>query len=308
MKKYFNNNSIILALLVYFFLGTQNSFSAIPGDVNNSGEVDLIDSLQSLQVLSSASTGGIDPERDIDGDGKIGLAEAVKAVEILLPPPVDFPIIWPFPYDTDIRGIVYIDHNQKYKFRPFYNDNNGKGSTYFCEAPNSMPQFSHMYGEKGEFLVGITDGHRGNDYFIPAGTPIVAAADGTVIIENGNYIERDMVKIVHNNGWITLYAHSIVRDVSLHKRKVKAGDQIATIADTGAGGSVIIDNEEYFELHFEIYRPTNYYDPNYPNQPSYTSLDPYYGNCSNELANPDRSVYFYRGAPLQFIEEYFTSD
>jgi hypothetical protein len=53
----------------------------LPGDVNNDGVLDLDDAVLALQIAAGISTGEIFPETDVNGDEKIGIAEAVYVLE-----------------------------------------------------------------------------------------------------------------------------------------------------------------------------------------------------------------------------------
>jgi murein DD-endopeptidase MepM/ murein hydrolase activator NlpD len=101
----------------------------------------------------------------------------------------------------------------------------------------------------------LTQGIHGTnavDIGAPAGTPIYAAAAGTVIISknngawNGGY--GSYVVITHNNGTQTLYAH-MSKDVASVGETVAAGDVIGYVGRTGeATGN---------HLHFEVRGGTN---------------------------------------------------
>lgn len=51
-----------------------------PGDVNNDDVIDLTDAILALQVCAGLSV-PVDPRADLDGDGKIGIREAVHALQ-----------------------------------------------------------------------------------------------------------------------------------------------------------------------------------------------------------------------------------
>ncbi len=100
-----------------------------------------------------------------------------------------------------------------------------------------------------------TSAHTGLDIAASSGTPIVAAASGTVIFSGrkGNY--GNMVVIAHSNGVQTYYAHC-------SKLYVTAGTQVTqgqTIAAVGSTG-----NSTGPHLHLEVringvaYNPQNY--------------------------------------------------
>ncbi|MEV6430938.1 M23 family metallopeptidase [Nocardia sp. NPDC051463] len=74
--------------------------------------------------------------------------------------------------------------------------------------------------------------HLGIDIAGPIGTPIVAVADGTVI-EAGPASGFGMwVRLLHDDGTVTIYGHIDTATVSQGQR-VLAGDQIATIGNRG---------------------------------------------------------------------------
>lgn len=60
----------------------EHDFLILPGDIDNSGTVDLGDAIISLQVLTLSSTAATPlPSAEVDGDTRIGLAEAIYALE-----------------------------------------------------------------------------------------------------------------------------------------------------------------------------------------------------------------------------------
>lgn len=74
--------------------------------------------------------------------------------------------------------------------------------------------------------------HFGIDIAGPTGTPILAVADGTVL-EAGPASGMGMwVRLLHNDGTVTVYGHINSATVSAGQR-VSAGDQIATLGNTG---------------------------------------------------------------------------
>ncbi len=89
-------------------------------------------------------------------------------------------------------------------------------------------------------------GNNGIDIAAPLGTPILAAADGVVIVSkstgwNGGY--GGMLVVKHSNGTQTLYAHMIANLVGVGQR-VNQGQQIGKMGSTGRSTGV--------HLHFEV--------------------------------------------------------
>lgn len=84
------------------------------------------------------------------------------------------------------------------------------------------------------------------------GQPIHAAADGVVVYSGTGLIGYGELLIVkHSNEWISAYAHNSKRLVA-EGVKVKAGQQIAEMGDTGSVSTM---------LHFEIRRNGKPVDP-----------------------------------------------
>ncbi|HRH55479.1 MAG TPA: M23 family metallopeptidase, partial [Candidatus Paceibacterota bacterium] len=89
-------------------------------------------------------------------------------------------------------------------------------------------------------------GWNGVDMSAPSGTPIYAAAGGTVIVSrvggwNGGY--GNYVVIEHAGGVQTLYAHMATDSVSVGET-VSRGQNIGTVGNTGQSTG--------YHLHFEV--------------------------------------------------------
>jgi murein DD-endopeptidase MepM/ murein hydrolase activator NlpD len=87
--------------------------------------------------------------------------------------------------------------------------------------------------------------HRGVDIKAPKGTPIRAAAAGTVAFSGRQSSYGRVIKIDHPNGLRTIYAHNSSNFVRTGQR-VKAGAVIAAVGQTGRATAN--------HLHFEVRR------------------------------------------------------
>ena len=102
-------------------------------------------------------------------------------------------------------------------------------------------------GYRTDPISGETSYHSGTDIAVPEGTPILAAANGTVTIANaldswgGSY--GYYVKLDHGDGLTTLYAHCSSICVTAGQQ-VKAGEVIAYVGQTGRATGP--------HLHFEV--------------------------------------------------------
>lgn len=103
-------------------------------------------------------------------------------------------------------------------------------------------------GYRTDPITGEVSYHSGTDIAVPEGTPILAAADGTVTIANGldswggSYGYH--VKLDHGGGLTTLYAHCSSICVTVGQQ-VKAGQVIAYVGHTGRAMGP--------HLHFEVH-------------------------------------------------------
>lgn len=92
------------------------------------------------------------------------------------------------------------------------------------------------FGYRTDPLTGEVSYHTGTDIAAPNGTPILAAADGTVVIANG--VDRwggsygYYVKLDHGGGLQTLYAHCSSICVTTGQQ-VQAGKVIGYVGSTG---------------------------------------------------------------------------
>jgi murein DD-endopeptidase MepM/ murein hydrolase activator NlpD len=95
--------------------------------------------------------------------------------------------------------------------------------------------------------------HEGIDMAAPIGTPVLAAASGTVIYA-GDQVQGygNMVVLRHNAELVTVYAHNSVLRVHIGER-VTVGQEIARVGDSGRSTAP--------HLHFEVRRKEIPQDP-----------------------------------------------
>ena len=97
-----------------------------------------------------------------------------------------------------------------------------------------------------------TGWHAGVDIKAEAGTPILAAAAGTVISSGWEPAYGRVIRIEHDDGFVTLYAHNL-------QNFVAAGDRVEAGAVIGAVGST--GRSTAYHLHFEVRRDGMAFNP-----------------------------------------------
>jgi murein DD-endopeptidase MepM/ murein hydrolase activator NlpD len=121
-------------------------------------------------------------------------------------------------------------------------------------AMSDLTSISSRYSERIDPITGEKRFHWGIDYRANKGTPVYATATG--IIEKIGDEESgygNMVKINHENGYESLYAHLNDIDVSLNQ-EVKRGDMIGTVGNSGRTTGN--------HLHYEITYMEKHVNPN----------------------------------------------
>jgi murein DD-endopeptidase MepM/ murein hydrolase activator NlpD len=160
-----------------------------------------------------------------------------------------------------IQSIKLTNPNSSHfnKVRPAQHDN--------IQAPIKGTWYS-----SGGFSLTPTDkrhpkGHLGVDLRASAGTPIYPMMPGVVTYVGTDPSGGNVVKINHNNGIRTYYAHCATIKVQKNDY-VNNNTVIATVGDTGSAKGT------FPHLHFQVWRNNQIQDPaTFFNVPKYTPLD-----------------------------------
>ena len=119
--------------------------------------------------------------------------------------------------------------------------------TALAGIPTSMPAsislMSSGFGYRSDPFTGGGAMHSGLDFKGPIGTPILAAADGTVTSVGWQGGYGKTIEITHANGLVTRYAHLSSFDVNVGQ-KVERGVKIGGMGSTGRSTGP--------HLHFEV--------------------------------------------------------
>jgi len=130
------------------------------------------------------------------------------------------------------------------------------GNGYFTHPCPGYTRISSEFGWREQPLPGASTNHKGIDYAAPTGTPIYAAAAGTVTTAAYSGKAGKLIVINHGDGKVTKYMHCNAMYVSAGQ-KVTKGQHIAAVGTTG--------NSTGPHLHFQLEingvpkNPANYY-------------------------------------------------
>ncbi len=106
------------------------------------------------------------------------------------------------------------------------------GTGMFTWPFESTQTITSRFGTRVDPISGEVKTHGGTDIAAPLGTPILAAADGTVVTATWHNSYGYYVKIKHDDTYSTLYAHCSALHVSAGQT-VKQGQVIAECGSTG---------------------------------------------------------------------------
>ena len=135
----------------------------------------------------------------------------------------------------------------------YYDEAGRSAEKALVKTPVSGARMTSGFGMRRHPLLGYSKMHTGIDFGVPYGTPIRAAASGTIEIAGRHGAYGNTVKIGHNGKFETLYAHMsrIAKGVRSGAR-VNQGQVIGYVGSTGRSTGP--------HLHYEVRvndRPVN---------------------------------------------------
>jgi len=117
------------------------------------------------------------------------------------------------------------------------------GNGFFTHPVPGYTRISSHFGYREQPLPGASTNHKGMDFAAPTGTPIYAAADGTVVTAAYSGNAGNMIVINHGGGIVSIYMHCHAMYV-FAGQKVTKGQNIAAVGNTG--------NSTGPHLHFQV--------------------------------------------------------
>lgn len=117
------------------------------------------------------------------------------------------------------------------------------GNGMFTHPCPGYSRISSEFGWREAPIAGAGNNHKGMDLAAPTGTPIYAAAAGTVTTARYSSSAGNWVVINHGNGLQTYYMHASALYVS-EGQSVSKGQNIAAVGSTGQSTGP--------HLHFQV--------------------------------------------------------
>lgn len=113
--------------------------------------------------------------------------------------------------------------------------------------PTTLPvkgvPLGSAFGFRSDPLVGSRAMHEGLDFAAAAGTPVVSAAAGIVLVAQYHPEFGNMIDVDHGEGLLSRYAHLSAMDVKVGQM-IKRGERIGAVGSTGRSTGA--------HLHFEV--------------------------------------------------------
>ena len=125
---------------------------------------------------------------------------------------------------------------------------NAKGESVkkaLLRTPVDGAKITSGFGVRFHPILGYTKMHKGIDFGVPTGTPIMAAGEGTVEEAGFHGSYGNYVRLRHGNGYGTAYAHMSRIAPGIHSGKHVAQGQV--IGFVGATGRATGPH-----LHYEV--------------------------------------------------------
>lgn len=127
----------------------------------------------------------------------------------------------------------------------YYDENGVSSKKPLMRTPIDGARISSGFGMRRHPILGYSKMHTGTDFAAPAGTPIYAAGDGRIDFAGRNGGYGNYVRLKHDNGVKTAYAHMKRIAKGIKKgRRVRQGQVIGFVGSTGRTTGA--------HLHYEI--------------------------------------------------------
>ncbi len=140
----------------------------------------------------------------------------------------------------------------------YYEDGSGQGDYYtpdgnsvrrtFLRAPLRYSRISSRYSNSRLHpILHVRRPHRGIDYAAPTGTPVWAVADGEVISKGWSGGFGRLVRIRHNNGYVSYYGH-----LSRYPKGLRKGSRVTQRQVIGYVGSSGMSSGPHLDYRLKV--------------------------------------------------------
>ena len=145
------------------------------------------------------------------------------------------------------RTIALYRFDPKGSDGPEYFDANGQSTkSMLMKTPVDGARITSGFGMRFHPVLGYSRMHKGIDFGVPVGTPVMAAGSGTVVFEGYGNGYGNFLKINHGNNYATGYGHLSRFAPGIHKGShVRQGQIVAYSGNTGLTTGP--------HLHYEIF-------------------------------------------------------
>ncbi len=136
----------------------------------------------------------------------------------------------------------------------FFDADGRSAETGLMKTPVDGGQLSSLFGKRNHPILGYARMHKGLDFAVPRGAQVLAAGDGIVVQRERNSSFGNYLRIQHEDGYATLYAH-----LSRFAERLAPGDRVRqgeVVGYAGATGLATGPN-----LHYEVLKQNEQVNP-----------------------------------------------
>jgi murein DD-endopeptidase MepM/ murein hydrolase activator NlpD len=214
-------------------------------------------SVQSRLIAAGAPSEVADDVKKLAGENNVSLqkgANGVDKIDLLFRESVDA--------DPELVFVEFTTNGQaKRLYRhevegnaDYFNEDGSSMTKYLMHKPLPNGRLNDGFGWRVHPVLHVRKHHNGVDYDAPIGSPIVAAGDGTVELISSQKGYGKYVRIRHQGGYSTTYAHLSGEAKGLKVgQHVKQGEVIAYVGSTGYSTGP--------HLYYELKVGDHYVDP-----------------------------------------------
>jgi len=242
--------------------GNQRLFARLSHDAmlsaaHQSVKVNPNGSVQSRLIAAGVPRAVADHVRKLAGENNISLDKGSKAAQKI-------DLLFRESVDTDPE-LVFVEFDTNGETKRLYRHEIEGNADYFSEDGSSMTKYlmhkplpngrlNDGFGWRIHPVLHVRKHHNGVDYDAPIGSPIVAAGDGVVELISSQKGYGKYVRLRHQGGYSTTYAHlsGEVKGLKVGQH-VKQGEVIAYVGSTGYSTGP--------HLYYELKVGDQYVDP-----------------------------------------------